>query len=333
MLRVAANVQIELMAGMKLTCAQALQQLVAGRQWEVRSAGKGSKGDRWYAWALIATASPRHFLLARRHLHSGELALHYCYIPAGQPVTISRVIRAAGLRWPVEECFEFSKDNSGLDQARGSSPGGLAPGLTLVWTAPSLQPPLQSLHHYEPPRPCAPPRYSAARGVRRLRSSLSRGPGKLPWPPASGRQVLLFHASANLHHRHSTVQAGDLLHRHLSPFQDTPHNGGSARGLRWPHAVVTGEPDDRETITSGPAGGRAEKDQPRLAPRRAAHPSAWITRHRRTVRDYERLAAHHETYVYWAMIIVITRRLARQPAAASPLPASSNTVRIPNYVR
>jgi transposase len=38
---------------------------------------------------------------------------------------------------------------------------------------------------------------------------------------------------------------------------------------------------------------------------------AWITRHRRTVRDYERLPAHHETYVYWAMIIVMTRRLAR----------------------
>ena len=42
---------------------------------------------------------------------------------------------------------------------------------------------------------------------------------------------------------------------------------------------------------------------------------SWITRHRRTVRDYERLAAHHETYVYWSMIIVMTRRLARQPAA------------------
>jgi transposase len=38
---------------------------------------------------------------------------------------------------------------------------------------------------------------------------------------------------------------------------------------------------------------------------------AWITRHRRTVRDYERLAAHHETYIYWAMIITMTRRLAR----------------------
>jgi SRSO17 transposase len=117
-LRVAANVQIELMAGMKLTCAQAVHQLVADRQWEVRSAGKGSKGDRWYAWALIGTASPCHFLLVRRHLHSGELAFHYCYIPAQQPVTISRLIRAAGLRWPVEECFEFSKDDFGLDQCQ-----------------------------------------------------------------------------------------------------------------------------------------------------------------------------------------------------------------------
>jgi transposase len=40
---------------------------------------------------------------------------------------------------------------------------------------------------------------------------------------------------------------------------------------------------------------------------------AWITRCRRTVRDYERLPARHETYVYWAMIIVMTRRLARPP--------------------
>ena len=47
---------------------------------------------------------------------------------------------------------------------------------------------------------------------------------------------------------------------------------------------------------------------------------SWITRYRRTVRDYE-LPAHHETYVYWAMIIVMTRRLARQPTAARPTPA------------
>jgi transposase len=50
---------------------------------------------------------------------------------------------------------------------------------------------------------------------------------------------------------------------------------------------------------------------------------AWITRHRRTVRDYERLPAHHETYIYWAMIIVMTRRLART-AASTSAPAQSD---------
>jgi len=34
-------------------------------------------------------------------------------------------------------------------------------------------------------------------------------------------------------------------------------------------------------------------------------------------REYERLPAHHETYVYWSMIIVMTRRLARNAASAS----------------
>ena len=44
---------------------------------------------------------------------------------------------------------------------------------------------------------------------------------------------------------------------------------------------------------------------------------AWITRHRRTIRDYERLPAHHETYIYWSMIMVMTRRLARKAASTS----------------
>jgi transposase len=47
---------------------------------------------------------------------------------------------------------------------------------------------------------------------------------------------------------------------------------------------------------------------------------AWITRHRRTVRDYERLTEHHETIIYWAMIITMSRRLARQRQAFQPLP-------------
>ena len=39
---------------------------------------------------------------------------------------------------------------------------------------------------------------------------------------------------------------------------------------------------------------------------------AWITAYRRCARDYERLPAHHETIVYRAMIITMSRRLARR---------------------
>ena len=45
---------------------------------------------------------------------------------------------------------------------------------------------------------------------------------------------------------------------------------------------------------------------------------AWITRCRRTVRDYERLPEHHETIVYWAMVITMSRRLARRSQPAQP---------------
>jgi transposase len=40
---------------------------------------------------------------------------------------------------------------------------------------------------------------------------------------------------------------------------------------------------------------------------------AWISKHRRTVRDYEHLPASHEAMILWAMTALMTRRLA-QPA-------------------
>jgi SRSO17 transposase len=118
-LRVPSTFRLTLARGVTMTCPQAAARLLAGsRGWEVRSAGAGSKGQRWYAWALLATASPRHHLLIRRHLGSGELAFHYCFVPEGQRMSMARLIRAAGLRWPVEEDFEFGKDRFGLDQSQ-----------------------------------------------------------------------------------------------------------------------------------------------------------------------------------------------------------------------
>ena len=102
-LRVASCLVFALAPGTRMTCADAVKKLLKDKKGrEVRSAGQGSKGDRWYAWAWIGTSSPRHSLLARRHLKTGELAFHYCFVPEGQRASKARLIRAAGLRWPVE---------------------------------------------------------------------------------------------------------------------------------------------------------------------------------------------------------------------------------------
>jgi SRSO17 transposase len=135
-LRVASNFTLALASGMALTCAQAVKTLLKNtRSWEVRPAGNGSKGQRWYAWAWIATASPRHFLLIRRHLRTGELAFHYCSVPEGQPAAKTRLITAAGLRWPAEEDFEFGKDQFGLDQCQARLYTAILRHIVLVMAA------------------------------------------------------------------------------------------------------------------------------------------------------------------------------------------------------
>nr|WP_127939510.1 hypothetical protein [Nonomuraea polychroma] len=118
-MRIRATFTPTLGGGTCLTCEQAVaKHLRQKRRWVIRSAGTGSKGERTYAWAWIATASPAHCLLVRKHRKSGELAFHYCFVPAGQPAALARLIAAAGLRWPVEESFRADKDLFGLDESQ-----------------------------------------------------------------------------------------------------------------------------------------------------------------------------------------------------------------------
>jgi SRSO17 transposase len=135
-LRVASSFILALAPGTGLTCADAAKKLLKGKRgWEVRSAGKGSKGERWYAWAWLGTSSPRHSLLVRRHLKTGELAFHYCFVPEGQLASKARLIRAAGLRWPVEESFELGKGCFGLDQCQARLYIAILRHLVLVMAA------------------------------------------------------------------------------------------------------------------------------------------------------------------------------------------------------
>nr|WP_281179841.1 transposase [Actinoplanes subtropicus] len=117
-LRVGRAFHADLAAGVRLR-ADAVVDTVLCRQdsWQIRAV-PGSKGDRRYAWAWVATASPHHFLLLRKHLHSGEVAYHYCHVPPGTSVPLMTLVRVACLRWPVEDDFDFGKDHFGLDHSQ-----------------------------------------------------------------------------------------------------------------------------------------------------------------------------------------------------------------------
>ena len=44
----------------------------------------------------------------------------------------------------------------------------------------------------------------------------------------------------------------------------------------------------------------------------------WLMRYRRLARDYERTTANSEAMIYWATVIIMTRRLARYENGKPP---------------
>jgi transposase len=64
-----------------------------------------------------------------------------------------------------------------------------------------------------------------------------------------------------------------------------------------------------------------------VLPRRwvAERTFSWINRSRRTVRDYERLPEHHAAMIQWAMVIIMTRRLARHRRTTHRHPSTPTT--------
>ncbi|GGP04707.1 IS701 family transposase [Nonomuraea glycinis] len=100
--------------------------LVAGappEAWKRLSCGPGAKGPRLYDWALATVhfeTEPgyQRWLLARRSLVPNakgerEIAYYLCHGPAGTP--LEELIRVAGARWAIEECFQAAKNETGLD--------------------------------------------------------------------------------------------------------------------------------------------------------------------------------------------------------------------------
>jgi SRSO17 transposase len=110
--------------------ADALAAHAPQQAWKRRSCGQGAKGPRMFDWAVASLPCPEdpedttppgwsRWLLVRRALTRNakgehELAYYLCCAPAG--TTDEDLIRVAGSRWAVEECFQTAKTETGLDQ-------------------------------------------------------------------------------------------------------------------------------------------------------------------------------------------------------------------------
>ena len=106
--------------GLLLVRVDRLASGVLESAWVRCSTGNGAKGPRVYDWAAVDIRPLRepgkgHWLLARRSIAKpGELAYYVCFGPAG--TSLEELVRVAGTRWAIEECFEEAKGEVGLDQ-------------------------------------------------------------------------------------------------------------------------------------------------------------------------------------------------------------------------
>jgi SRSO17 transposase len=102
--------------------ADALAASAPALAWKRRSCGDGAKGPRLYDWAVAtlpdtgtADSGFARWLLIRRSINRPtELAFYLCYGPTAS--SEDELIRVAGTRWAIEECFQTAKGQVGLDE-------------------------------------------------------------------------------------------------------------------------------------------------------------------------------------------------------------------------
>jgi len=107
------NTQLTSPDGLK----EEIQEIAPGlrdHDWSRRACGIGTKGFRIYDWAFIDSPEPDIQYMIRRNIDTGEVAYYRCYNPRHE--SVCELVRVAGTRWPVEECFEVAKGEAGLDQ-------------------------------------------------------------------------------------------------------------------------------------------------------------------------------------------------------------------------
>lgn len=117
--------QMVISMGLAQERAHHLVSQLSDASWTRLSCGDGAHGPRIYDWAAVEIRPWRepgvgHWLLARRSTADpSDIAYYICYGPAETP--LAELVRVAGSRWAIEECFQATKNEVGLDhyQVRG----------------------------------------------------------------------------------------------------------------------------------------------------------------------------------------------------------------------
>ncbi len=106
------NTRLTDISGQEITVSE-IPLTVRENDWQRRACGIGTKGFRVYDWALVNTPDQDHQYMIRRSIDDGELAFYHCHNPRHEG--FGELVRVAGSRWPVEECFGGAKSEAGLD--------------------------------------------------------------------------------------------------------------------------------------------------------------------------------------------------------------------------
>ena len=185
--------------------------------WQRLSAGEGTKGPRLYDWAYLeladldaeqyggsATGTWTRGLLIRRNLANGECAYFTTWCPVG--TTIKTLVAVEGQRWVIEDAFETTKNELGLDHNETRSWHGWHRHVSLVMLAFAM---LATIRHKANQQP---PQKTLIRLTRTPRTS-STGPSRRSGalPPAS-------HSDASSQRTSSLGHFGDA---HTKPPRNT----------------------------------------------------------------------------------------------------------------
>lgn len=108
----------------RLTVAEAEAQMLSASDWQRLSMNEGTKGPRWFDWAVLPILhrwedDGRHWLLIRRRLDDPTEKTFYLVF-APPRTTLAEMVQAIGARWGIETCFETSKETGLADyEVRG----------------------------------------------------------------------------------------------------------------------------------------------------------------------------------------------------------------------